>query len=106
MMNVDDYLGADGNWYKAAEHSKDEKVTIVGIEEGTDYDGNKCLNLGISDDRKIALKRRNIRELSSLFGKDADEWIDKEVGLELTETEYEGKKYPGFKFVPADDLPF
>lgn len=104
-MDVTDFMST-GSWYKPAEHSQDEKVVIENVEAGTDFNNNKCLNIEITGERKIQLKKRNVKEIAEILGSDASAWIGKEVGLELTEVEYEDKKYPSFAFVNTDDLPF
>lgn len=96
-MDVGNY---GGSYLKASMADEVTVVRILGVEEGTDYNGNGCLILNLNDEKKWQLKTRDVNALVGLFGKDSDNWLEKAITLTIDEGDYEGDPYKFFVINP------
>ena len=114
-MSVKEIYPNTENWIKAEDlNGKAVKVIIETVELEEIADSGYKIVLGFEHKEKtLVLNKTNARCLAASFGDDEKIWIDKEIVMFPTTTEYAGKTVPCIRVridVPvADDeeeIPF
>ena len=95
-MDVSKYLGS--TFLKVADVKVNGpiRVVIASIVEGK-FDKP---DLVFDDGTRLSLNLTNTRTLARAYGKDTAFWIDKEIELNVGETEYQGKPQESILITP------
>jgi hypothetical protein len=98
-MDANQYGGA---FIKAADAQAVSNVRILEVTEGTDYDNNPCLVLGLSGGKKYQLKVRDVNALMGIFGGDTSGWVNQAITLTVADDVYNDKPYKKFVITKYD----
>jgi hypothetical protein len=100
-MDVSKYLGSQ--YLKVANMPKDGfKAKIVAITPNTKFDK---VELVLSEGSTLLLNMTNVQTLARAYGCESDDWVDREIGLFVGETEYKDEMVPTILIEPISDGP-
>ena len=86
-MHMGKYLGSVFLKVEGMRASGPIRVRITGVSEGRFGKPD----LTFHDRTQLSLNVTNVRVLVRAYGMDSDDWLDKEVELEVGEIQYQGK---------------
>ncbi len=96
-MSVKDLYKSKGDWLKAEDlQGKATKVKVadVAIEEIGDKKEQKIVLGFVGKEKRLVLNKTNANVIADAYGDEELEWIEKEIIMYPTVTEYQGKSTP------------
>lgn len=116
MPTVDEiYPSKNSDHIKADDLKGHEVKAKIASYEIADFSGDKKVVLTFSGkDKTLVMNKTNSKTIAGAFGDDIDGWIDKEINLYPSTTQFDGKDVPCIRVRPelpkADefdqDIPF
>ncbi len=82
-----------------------ETVTIAGVHPVTEYEEDRLAVLFVDPIKPLLLNKTNTETLCKLFGKETDNWTDKEITLTQFKTKFGGKKVMSIRVSKPEKTP-
>lgn len=92
MPNVDEVYQSESKWLACPDlKGREVKLTIENVRVEEVGDSHKLVAYFKGKEKGLALNKTNARMIGDAYGKNSDDWWDKEIVLYPTKTEFQGR---------------